>query len=581
MSLPVGAGKLTTIFNAPDGDVDGFSPIIDAETLFSGITDFTDDIDTGDGSRARLAWNSDDTELAFDWIADDVQTDLGIIRFYAGTVYALSSDSARTVDVYAPNTRNAAYATGDTYGQYNAYDSSTKGYYPVYGDTGTTITNRTSETQTGSLGAGVSFVNNRILFDTINDGASVMPSKSLDGLSNFTVSMYVNHDDTDDQRWFNSSNFGFGPLTFWKFNSSTNYFILGTSDGDTGFGLSDTSVSPNVDIQYTFAYDGSTANIYKNGNLIDSVSHTGTLTASVNNNYSLGNPADNSLSMEGEQWGLYFNISVYSSNKVAYEYTQTSDNSAFWSTPTWTSGGTDTNFTGGISQSQTVTGAIKVKIPFTGGLTQAQTVSGDISVISASTDFTGGIEQGQTISGAIKLKALFTGGSSQDQEISGQIEIVSVETNFTGGSEQSQEIGGEQKIIIAFSGGSTQEQTLSGVFKIVGADTNFSGGVSQAQEISGQITVEDNRISFAGGISQDQDITGEFTIIIPPTAFTGGTEQQQEVSGHFLYIIEITPDIITLPGEIKRSVTVNGEIEMTLTLNGGITRTLTVKGELV
>ena len=144
MALP-SAGYDKAIYQAPAGDITGFTAIVNSENF---STDFWTDVNSSDGTRARFAKDTTPTEIAFDFIDFDDTGETGLARVYIGNSFAADSAATRTIRAYAPNTRNTAYSSSDTYGSDNAYDSDWLAYYPAGG-----ITDRTSNGNDGT-GAG-------------------------------------------------------------------------------------------------------------------------------------------------------------------------------------------------------------------------------------------------------------------------------------------------------------------------------------------------------------------------------------------------------------------------------------------
>ena len=318
MSLPASTGYNTFIADAPGGDVSDFTFIRDG-SLFS--TEFQADINSGDGSRARFAWDDDESELAFDWISDDVQTDPGVIRFAAGrVVYAASSDAARRVRGYAPNTRNVSYGVNDTYGQYAAYNDDFDFYSPDGSDNDRTV-NQKTVTYTGSPEVSA--------YDGLLGKATRYPVGAYGTVSMITgVNQYL--------AAVMRSPLG-GSIYLW-------------GDYQRGTLIRAYSGTYRYYINYAYtnggSYDYTSYHIFQaRTNSVDgqiSLDGSKTTTGSGDahtNSYVLGRDGDAYVqhvirydSDPGESW-------------LDYEYAQTSDNASFWSTPTWVSGGGGTTAT--------------------------------------------------------------------------------------------------------------------------------------------------------------------------------------------------------------------------------------------
>jgi len=331
MSLPSGAGFDLSIWAAPLADVSDFTLVIDGANLSAGLSS---DINTSDGKRARIARHDTKAEYAFDWISDDVQTDIGIIRVGVGSVLAASPDTARELEIYAPNTRNTSYGVSDTYGQYNAYDANYEHYHPLgdYLDRTVSQWNGTASgspvSVTGVIGDGLNF----------NGTSSLaLGTQTPDMADAFTISVWAKI--PVDYATFGglvnySSAFGNGIQT--RINSSGVAYIR---YWDSGFraitGTTDLADNLWHHIVYKFnTTDG--ARLYVDGSLEGTNTNILPIANLTSQNLDIGtyggtNPINGSLcEVQGHsvdrdlQW-------------LAYEKQQVEDNSTFWGTFVWNS----------------------------------------------------------------------------------------------------------------------------------------------------------------------------------------------------------------------------------------------------
>lgn len=124
MPLP-SSGYSTAVVLNPSAALSDFSLLIDLSSMPS---EWWAAVDTPDGTKGRAATDAG-TELASDWISFSDVNQTGWLRVkWAGT---LAAAGTQTLRIYPPVAANASYAVGDTYGQYAAYDSNWKFYYPL------------------------------------------------------------------------------------------------------------------------------------------------------------------------------------------------------------------------------------------------------------------------------------------------------------------------------------------------------------------------------------------------------------------------------------------------------------------
>jgi hypothetical protein len=283
-----------------------------------------------DGTKLRCSKDDGVTELAFDPIEFDTTTETIVLRVkWSGTI---TPTGTYTIRVYPALTGNVSYGVSDTYGQYNAYDSSNKGFYPVVGDSGTNLTDRTSNQEIGTLNYGVSIVDERLYFTTSTATVDIQSGKLLDGSSEFSVSFNINADSfSGDKRFVVFDSFAFNePLIVWA-SSAVLEVLVTTSDSTTGIWKPGKTLNAGTDYKIDITYDGALLSVYSDSVLINTYAITGTLGVTGSTNYKLGYTT---LGLNGEMWDVALRTKGLSSAFVLHEYSQTSDNSAFWGT--WT-----------------------------------------------------------------------------------------------------------------------------------------------------------------------------------------------------------------------------------------------------
>lgn len=115
----------TATATAPGSNQTDFTLLVDLSLMSSA---WWAAVDTSDPTKGRAA-KDDETELAVDWVDFDDTAETGWARIlWSGTLASAGSDVLR---IYPPVSGNASVAAGDTYGQYNAYNSGWAGYWPL------------------------------------------------------------------------------------------------------------------------------------------------------------------------------------------------------------------------------------------------------------------------------------------------------------------------------------------------------------------------------------------------------------------------------------------------------------------
>ena len=353
MALPA-AGYIKAPYAAPSADISGYVAFVELPANAS----FWSDVNSSDGSRGRAALDSGPTELASDWIAFDDGGESGYVACYIGDAYAAASEAARTVRLYSPNTRNVAYSPSDTYGSDNAYASDDEGYYPIYGDSGSPVTDRTSNGEDISWSDADITVSSDVLeFTNGHSGVDLMSGKPLDGASGFTVTGFFRPDSiTLDGGIFYTDTHGANePILFWFDNAATDHVaaLITTGDGTTG-SLYAGATADLSEHYLSLVYDGSNVRLYidgsedTSGDFPDAL--TGTIEASGQGDYIMGNDAGFNKDYDGGMRHMRIKSAGVSAAWIAEEYAQLNDNATFWGTWSWVAAGGGDVFIEGLHE---------------------------------------------------------------------------------------------------------------------------------------------------------------------------------------------------------------------------------------
>jgi hypothetical protein len=224
-------------------------------------------VDTSDATKIR-AYKGDGTRLAIDVFAPDLAGNGGWARvLWSGT---LASTGEQKLKLEAPVQANASVAAGDTYGQYNAYDSSSRAYFPINEGVGDQIEDRSrtgrvgtasnTDWTTGKNGLALNFdINkdvNRVADLFISNVYSISMWLKFNNLVAFQdiLACYINNSDgatigisnVNSKLWggnwtgqaisadFSVSTTGFYHVTLTSTGSVTQFYINGVASGTPG-----------------------------------------------------------------------------------------------------------------------------------------------------------------------------------------------------------------------------------------------------------------------------------------------------------------------------------------------------------
>ena len=318
-------------------------------TLWVDLSDMPGDwwsaVDTADGTKGRAYKGDGSTRLACDWIDFDNGGNTGWLRvLWSGT---LASSGTQQLWIEPPLDSNDSVAAADTYGSDNAYASDDEGYYPIYGDSGSPVTDRTSNGEDISWSDADITVSSDVLeFTNGHSGVDLMSGKPLDGASGFTVTGFFRPDSiTLDGGIFYTDTHGANePILFWFDNAATDHVaaLITTGDGTTG-SLYAGATADLSEHYLSLVYDGSNVRLYidgsedTSGDFPDAL--TGTIEASGQGDYIMGNDTGFNKDYDGGMRHMRIKSAGVSAAWVSEEYAQLNDNATFWGSWTWVAAG--------------------------------------------------------------------------------------------------------------------------------------------------------------------------------------------------------------------------------------------------
>lgn len=318
--------------DAPNNDGEsGFTFTIDIANLPASFKSACEDVDA---TRGRVYRNDGSTRLAVDWIDYDYNggSPTGVIRFQ--DTAALSPTTYR---VYPPVSGNATVAASDTYGSDNAYDANWEGYWPSAGGTDRTSNGNDGTAQGGVTVGGATGPNSlgtATDFDASDDSVSVSGGGSLDIAGNVTVIAWADPDQLSNRYIFGAHNpspsyagYGFAcaasdNFRFWTGSS----WVESDASSLTAAGGWHHLAAVNNNTTTAFYANGSAVGTPSQGN-----------PASYTGNKAIGGASGGASGLfDGKLAQLQVHSTTRTAEWIAYEHAQTSDNSAFWNTWSWT-----------------------------------------------------------------------------------------------------------------------------------------------------------------------------------------------------------------------------------------------------
>ena len=320
----------------PSSSLTDFSLLVDLSQIPSTQkTSFFVDVNTTDGTKGRVS-NLSGTELPSDWIDFDNSAQTGIIRIkYTGT---LPTTGTVGVFIYSPNTRNVSYAATDTYGQYNAYDSSWVGYWTLSGDAKDRTSTQNNGVENGgvSVGGASGVIGSATQFDGTDDWIQLSPVFP-GGKNNYEIFAWYKGTKTIQTFFGQASTLASSPRFIVRSNSATEYSAF------SGSSFPSWTTSTHIDGSFHMLGFGSDGNSGTQGLSIDSS------LGGSNNDTPFGSGTYDNAGIAGVNRGgtlynlssgVYQNVSAHDvfrgNNWRLEEYSQINDNATFWGN--WTSG---------------------------------------------------------------------------------------------------------------------------------------------------------------------------------------------------------------------------------------------------
>ena len=330
---------LATIDN-PSSALTDFTLIVDLSNMSASWWSAND---TAVGAKGRVFKADGTTELASDWIDFDNGGETGFLRVkWSGT---LASSGTQELWIEPPLAANSTYGAADTYGSDNAYDASWEGYYPVFGDSSTTLTDRTVNGEDGTLQTGVTFSGDKLVHAASNEGVHLMDSDPLSGAAAFTIFIEANFTNVDADRplFYTGAHSGTGPIVFWGDAAATDWIagLITASGGTTNTQNSNHVISAATDYHYVLKWAGAdnmrlyVAGVEDTGSGFPDASATGTLAAAPSGTYQIGADQGHTRQMVGTIWNVQVHSAARHDDWISEEYSQTNDNANFYTTWTW------------------------------------------------------------------------------------------------------------------------------------------------------------------------------------------------------------------------------------------------------
>ena len=326
---------------APNGTLTDFSLLIDLSRM---TTEWWSAVDTSDGTKGRAAKDSDETELATDWIDFDDSAETGWLRVkWSGS---LGTKASRTIRIYPPVSGNTSYAASDTYGSDNAYKSDYQIYYPDAGGTDRTSNGNDALSFVGGIVAGgaTGETGAATEWDGVND--SIYIPHVLSGLTTATVMMRIYIDTDADSGLLWDGNHGASrPWGMWYDTNGGGTDRMGFMVTDDGGQYSGAKYTANgslaiggwyhVAVRFDAGYSPNPQLVgFVDGSLSGSNHQIAGLTevSTTNDDLALGGKGPSTHILDGRMCEVMIANTVISDDEISHEAQQGSDQSTFWGT---------------------------------------------------------------------------------------------------------------------------------------------------------------------------------------------------------------------------------------------------------
>jgi hypothetical protein len=336
--MPPSTGYASATPDAAGSTLTGFSFLVDLANLPAAWWAEAENVDA---TRGRVFLDDGATELAVDWIDYDHAAETGLARINHD-----AKASQDTVRIYPPVAANATVAASDTYGQYNAYNASWLGYWPLH-DVNDRTVNALHLTNSGSVSFEAGKLGNGARFVDGNPDYLSVDATPTTALPVTVMAWHKNDNDNpaDTQYvWYYGDS---SSTTVWHSINADASGLMRIWSRDAAVGAQTSSTSDVCD--GTWRHFAGT--IVDAGTTVDTEVFTDG--ASEATKAQLGNPnmagfdriaigmlrdANPSNPWDGMIDDVQLHGVALSDDWIAHEYAQANDNAAFWNTWSWTAG---------------------------------------------------------------------------------------------------------------------------------------------------------------------------------------------------------------------------------------------------
>jgi hypothetical protein len=321
----------------------GYDSVVGASAPSSSLTDFSLLVSFvpsaswwaaySAAGKIRVTDSTGTTEYARD-VLGTPSSSLVILRIK----WAGAQTGTPSLRVY-PNATDS-YAASDTYGQYAAYDSNWKGYWPceesstaivdrISGITGTATGSTVAFGSTGKVGSGVTLSGS----GRFELGAVA----SLNITSNLSLLLWTKPTSLgSSQTIIECSDVSGSPFNGYELRVDTDNSKLAYYSNNAGRKASNASMIANGTwVHAAVTADGTNDNFFKNGSGWGSVAASGS-PSSFTGNRAIGSRPGGVFPYAGVLDDVQIHSAARSSAWIGYEYTITNDAASFWSNSGWT-----------------------------------------------------------------------------------------------------------------------------------------------------------------------------------------------------------------------------------------------------
>lgn len=552
--------KLTIDSTNVAANLTNFPVFVDLNDLGS---DFHTNVNQTDARDIRVTKADGSTELPREVVFYNSASDTGELYFmYSGT---LSSTADTEVYLYYGNSGASDYATTDTYGRNNVWDSNYVSVYHLNETSGqhldSTGNHDSSSVTVNQQGANIGQI---YTADDFITGSKIVMNDhddySISTTNQLTAEAWVKYDTISAS--IESLNKGYGGNYEWGLRVNTDGGVIANAFTAAGgdymiaqSGVSEVTTATWYHLAMTFNFSTPSAKIFKNGVSKASTSSTNGSYANGSSSFNIGRRADNSRDTDGVIDEIRISNTARSDDWLATQYANQNASSSFYTagvqedstlarTLTFTAGTTQT-----VTNNWTVTGSSGNLITLQSSAASAWTINptaANVSYVDVSYSTNTGVafcatystnsnnNTGWSISGTGSCNTAPNAPTSLAQKTTGDVTLAtgawhnSTSLKFTATATDTDNPDTLQLCVevdqLGTSFSNTEDSCGSGVsYAGSGITVTHTLTLTDAQEYHWQARVKDAGGLYSSWVSYDVNAESARDLGVDTTAPTGGT----------------------------------------------------------